>query len=150
MAGSVNKVILIGNVGRDPEVKATAGGNRFANLSVATSESWKDKATGEKRERTEWHRVVIWNEGLVGVVERYVKKGSKIYLEGQLETRKWTDQNGQERYSTEVVLRPFRGEIVLLDGRAGDGGGERPATGGGGAPAGQSAAGMLPDDEIPF
>src|SRR5690606_30202127 len=112
MAGSVNKVILIGNVGNDPEIKTTQSGSRLVNLSLATSESWKDKATGERRENTQWHRVVIFNDALVGVVERFVKKGSKLFIEGQLETRKWTDQNGVEKYSTEVVLRPYRGELT--------------------------------------
>lgn len=123
MAGSVNKVILIGNLGRDPEIRSFQNGGRVANLSVATSENWKDRTTGERKERTEWHRVVVFNDALVGVVERFLKKGSKIYIEGQLETRKYTDQSGAERYSTEVVLRPFRGELTMLDGREGGGGG---------------------------
>lgn len=112
---SVNKVILVGNVGKDPDVHTFPNGGRVANLSIATSESWKDKTTGEKKERTEWHRVVIMNDALVKVVENYVKKGTKVYLEGQLETRKYQDKDGQERYTTEIVLRPFRSEIVLLD-----------------------------------
>jgi single-strand DNA-binding protein len=125
MAGSVNKVILVGNLGRDPEVKHMQNGARVANLTVATSENWKDKMSGERKERTEWHRVVIFNENLIAIAERYLRKGSKVYLEGQLETRKWSDsQSGQERYSTEVVLRQFRGELTLLDGRSAAGGGE--------------------------
>lgn len=119
MAGSVNKVILVGNLGRDPEIKTFANGGKVCNLSLATSESWRDKATGERKERTEWHRVAIFNERLCDVAEKYLKKGAKVYLEGQLETRKWTDQSGAEKYSTEVVLRQFRGEIVMLDGRSG-------------------------------
>lgn len=114
---SLNKVLLIGNVGRDPEIRSLNNGGRVASFSLATSETWKDKSTGERREKTEWHRVVVWNDGLVGIVERFVRKGSKLYLEGALETRKWTDQSGVEKYSTEVVLKAFRGEIVLLDGR---------------------------------
>ena len=146
MAGSVNKVILVGHAGKDPEVRSFQNGGRVANLTLATSETWKDKATGERKERTEWHRVTVANEALVGVVERFVKKGSKLYIEGQLETRKWTDQQGQERFSTEVVLRPYRGEIVLLDGR--EGGGTRQDS------AGQSSGYAPPaddyGDEIPF
>lgn len=118
MAGSVNKVILIGNVGKDPEVRSFQNGGRVASFSVATSENWKDKATGEKKDRTEWHRISVMNDKLVEIVERYVKKGSKLYLEGQLETRKWTDRDGIEKYTTEVVIRPFRGEITLLDSAA--------------------------------
>src|SRR5690349_5072116 len=127
MAGSVNKVILVGNLGRDPEIRSFQNGGRVANLSLATSENWKDRATGERKEKTEWHRVAIFNDRLVEVVEKYLKKGSKVYIEGQLETRKWTDQQGQERYTTEVVLRQFRGELTMLDGRgggAGAGGGD--------------------------
>lgn len=155
MAGSVNKVILIGNVGKDPEIRTTQTGSRLCNLSIATSESWKDKATGERRENTQWHRVVIFNDALVGVAERFLKKGSKVYLEGQLETRKWTDNEGKDNYSTEVVLRPYRGELTLLDSRAS---GENSGGYGGGssAPAynapsgeGSSFAADL-DDEIPF
>ena len=130
MAGSVNKVILVGNLGRDPEIRSTQGGSRIANLSLATSETWRDRASGERKERTEWHRVVVFNDRLVDVVEKYLKKGAKIYVEGALQTRKWTDNSGQERYSTEVVLQNFRGELTMLDGR------------GGGAPD--------LDDEIPF
>ena len=126
MAGSVNKVILIGNLGRDPEIRAFQNGGRVASFSIATSENWKDKSTGEKKERTEWHRISVLNDKLVEVVERYVKKGSKLYIEGQLETRKWTDKDGQEKYTTEVVLRPFRGEITMLD-SAGGGRGAVPA-----------------------
>jgi single-strand DNA-binding protein len=119
MAGSVNKVILLGNLGADPEIRRTQDGRPIANLRIATSESWRDKATGEKREKTEWHRVVIFNDNLCRIAEQYLKKGSKVYVEGQLQTRKWTDQQGVERYSTEVVLQNFRGELTLLD-RAGD------------------------------
>lgn len=115
MAGSVNKVILVGNLGRDPEIRSTQGGSRIANLSLATSETWKDKGSGERKERTEWHRVAVFNDHLVEIVEKYLRKGSKIYVEGQLQTRKWTDQQGQERYTTEVVLSRFRGEITMLD-----------------------------------
>ncbi|MPS70876.1 MAG: single-stranded DNA-binding protein, partial [Novosphingobium sp.] len=117
MAGSVNKVILIGNLGADPEVKSFQNGGRIANLRIATSENWKDRATGERKERTEWHSVVIQSEGLVGVVERFLRKGSKIYIEGQLRTRKWQDQNGNDRYSTEVVLQGFNSNLTMLGGR---------------------------------
>jgi len=155
MAGSVNKVILVGNLGRDPEIRSFQNGGRVANLSVATSENWRDKASGERKERTEWHRVVVFNENLVRLCESYLRKGAKVYVEGQLETRKWQDQGGQERYSTEVVLRPFRGEITMLDSRGGggpDGGGDDgppPSSGGRsrGAPAG---GGPDLDDDIPF
>ena len=123
MAGSVNKVILIGNLGRDPEIRSTQDGTKVANLSLATSESWRDKNTGERKERTEWHRVVIFNEGLCKVVEQYVKKGAKLYIEGQLQTRKWQNKEGQDQYSTEVVLQGFSGSLTMLDGRAGAGGG---------------------------
>ena len=139
MAGSVNKVILIGNLGRDPEVRSLQNGGEVANLSVATSESWRDKESGERREKTEWHRVVIFNENLLKVAKQYLKKGSKVYLEGQLQTRKWTDQSGQERYSTEVVLARYRGELTMLDGR-----GDGQASQGGGSdrsPSGRSASG---------
>lgn len=118
MAGSVNKVILVGNLGNDPDIRTMQSGGRVANLSIATSESWKDKS-GERQERTEWHRVVIFNDNLVNVAQNYLRKGSKVYLEGQLETRKWTDQNGQDKYTTEVVLRPYRGELTMLDSRSG-------------------------------
>jgi single-strand DNA-binding protein len=122
MAGSVNKVILVGNLGADPEIRRTQDGRPIANLRVATSESWRDKATGERREKTEWHRVVIFSEGLCRIAEQYLKKGSKVYLEGQLQTRKWQDQSGQDRYSTEVVLQGFNSQLTMLD-RAGSGGG---------------------------
>ena len=122
MAGSVNKVILVGNLGKDPEIRSTNDGTKVASLSVATSENWKDRGTGERRERTEWHRVVIFNDRLVDVAERFLKKGAKVYLEGALQTRKWTDNSGQERYTTEVVLQKFRGELTMLDGRQGGGG----------------------------
>src|SRR6516162_7408609 len=121
MAGSVNKVILIGNLGADPEVRRTQDGRPIANLRVATSETWRDKATGERKERTEWHRVVIFNEGLAKIAEQYLKKGSKVYLEGALQTRKWQDQSGQDRYSTEVVLQGFNAQLTMLDTRAGGG-----------------------------
>lgn len=161
MAGSVNKVILVGNLGRDPEIRSTQDGTRVANLSVATSESWRDKASGERRERTEWHRVAIFNEKLVEIAEKYLRKGSKIYVEGALQTRKWTDQSGQEKYTTEVVLQRFRGELTMLDGRAG-GGGEAPdgddmgggysGAGGGGRSSGggRAPSGGDLDDDIPF
>src|SRR6478752_6953065 len=123
MAGSVNKVILVGNLGADPEVRRTQDGRPIVNLSLATSESWRDKNSGERREKTEWHRVVIFNEKLGEVAEKFLKKGSKIYVEGALQTRKWTDQGGQERYSTEVVLQRFRGELTMLDGAGGGRGG---------------------------
>ncbi|MGD0723274.1 MAG: single-stranded DNA-binding protein [Roseiarcus sp.] len=124
MSGSVNKVILVGNLGRDPEVRRLNSGDQVVNLTLATSENWRDKTTGERREKTEWHRVVIFNEGIGKIVEQYCKKGSKIYVEGQLQTRKWTDQSGAEKYTTEVVLQRFRGELTLLDSRAGAGAGE--------------------------
>ena len=117
MAGSVNKVILVGNLGADPEIRRTQDGKPIANLRLATTESWRDRSTGEKRERTEWHRVVIFNEGLCGVIEKYLRKGSKVYLEGQLQTRKWQDQQGQDRYTTEVVLQGFNGTLTMLEGR---------------------------------
>ena len=123
MAGSVNKVILVGNLGKDPEIRRTQDGRPIANLRVATTDSWRDKNTGEKREKTEWHSVVIFNEGLCKVAEQYLRKGAKVYIEGQLQTRKWQDQQGQERYSTEVVLQGFSGNLTMLDGRAGGGGG---------------------------
>src|SRR3989337_919244 len=134
MAGSVNKAILIGNLGRDPEIRSLQDGNRVANLSVATSESWRDKSSGERRERTEWHRVVIFNERLVEVAEKYLKKGAKVYLEGQIQTRKWTDQSGVEKYTTEIVLQRFRGELTMLDSRGGGGeGGYAESSAGSGA-----------------
>lgn len=135
MAGSVNKVILVGNLGRDPEVRSFANGGKVCNLRIATSESWRDRNSGERKERTEWHSVAIFNENLAKIAEQYLRKGSTVYIEGQLETRKWTDQQGQERYTTEVVLRPFRGELTLLGGR--DGGG----SGGGGGSYGSGSAG---------
>jgi single-strand DNA-binding protein len=158
MAGSVNKVILVGNLGRDPEVRSTQDGLKIVNLSLATSESWRDKNSGERREKTEWHRVVIFNEKLGEVAEKFLKKGSKIYVEGALQTRKWTDQGGQERYSTEVVLQRFRGELTMLDGKGGGPGGG--GAGGGGdmgegfsepASGGRSGGGGGDlDDDIPF
>jgi single-strand DNA-binding protein len=161
MAGSVNKVILIGNLGADPEVRRLQDGRPVANLRIATSESWRDKATGERKEKTEWHRVVIFNEGLAKIAEQYLKKGAKVYIEGQLQTRKWTDQQGVEKYSTEVVLQGFNSALTMLD-RAGGGGGaagfgddnadfgasrpaaRQPAMAGGGGKRGDL------DDEIPF
>ena len=131
MAGSVNKVILVGNVGQDPEVRQFANGGQVCSFSLATSENWKDKNTGERREKTEWHRISIFSEGLVRVVQSYVKKGSKLYIEGQLETRKWQDQNGVDKYTTEVVLRGFGGTLTMLDSRNSDGGGARMGGGGG-------------------
>ena len=157
MAGSVNKVILVGNLGRDPEIRSFQNGGRVASFSIATSESWKDKQSGERKERTEWHRISVLNESLVGIVERYLKKGAKVYVEGQLETRKWTDKDGQEKFSTEVVLRPFRGELTMLDGansnRSGSGpsaslGEDGGSTIGGGMTGGASTADL--DDSIPF
>lgn len=129
MAGSVNKVILVGNLGADPEVRRLNSGDPVVNLRVATSETWRDKSTGERREKTEWHNVVIFNENLAKVAENYLRKGSKVYLEGQLQTRKWTDRDGNDRYTTEVVLQRYRGELTMLDGR-GEGGGERGGYGG--------------------
>ncbi len=162
MAGSVNKVILVGNLGADPEIRRTQDGRPIANLSVATSESWRDRNTGERREKTEWHRVVIFNEGLCKVVENYLKKGSKVYLEGQLQTRKWQDQSGQDRYSTEVVLQGFNSTLTMLDGRGEAGGagmgGERMSDQSAGygrsadAPAASGSGGFSRDmdDDIPF
>jgi len=172
MAGSVNKVILLGNLGRDPEIRNTQDGAKIVNLSIATSEKWKDRMSGEPRERTEWHRVVIFNENLARIAEQYLRKGSSVYVEGQLQTRKWTDQQGVEKYTTEVVLGRFRGELTLLGGRGeggGAGGGYGDSMGGGygggggGAPAGGQApaasapaspppmhGGDAPDDDIPF
>ena len=131
MAGSVNKVILVGNVGADPEIRRTQDGRPIANLRIATSETWRDRNSGERREKTEWHTVVVFNEGLCKVVEQYVKKGAKLYIEGQLQTRKWQDQSGNDKYTTEIVLQRFRGELVLLDAR-GEGGGSGGGFGGGG------------------
>ncbi|GAA3876177.1 single-stranded DNA-binding protein [Celeribacter arenosi] len=173
MAGSVNKVILVGNLGRDPEVRSFQNGGKVCNLRIATSENWKDRNTGERKERTEWHSVAIFSEPLARIAEQYLRKGSKVYIEGQLETRKWQDQSGADRYSTEVVLRPYRGELTLLDGRSdggsgGQGGGggydSGPSggyddggysSGGGGSQGGGSQGGGAPrpsmdDDEIPF
>jgi single-strand DNA-binding protein len=133
MAGSLNKVMLIGNLGADPEIRTFQNGGKVCNLRIATSETWKDRNTGERQERTQWHTVAIFNEGIVGVAERYLKKGSKVFVEGQLETRKWQDQSGQDRYSTEVVLRPYSGNLTMLDGNPGGGGG---MGGGGGARSG--------------
>jgi single-strand DNA-binding protein len=152
---SVNKVFLLGNLGQDPDVRTTQDGAKIVNISIATSERWKDRNTGEKRERTEWHRVVIFNEGLAGIAEQYLSKGDKVYVEGKLQTRKWTDQGGQERYTTEVVLQRFNGELVLLGGNQGGSqgsGGGSPQGSGGGSGSG-SAAPTSPqdlDDEIPF
>ena len=129
MAGSVNKVIIVGNLGRDPEVRSFQNGGKVVNLNIATSETWRDKQSGERKERTEWHRVSILNENLAKVAEQYLKKGSKVYIEGQLETRKWQDQSGADKFTTEIVLRPFRGELTLLDGR--EGGGSGGSSGGG-------------------
>jgi single-strand DNA-binding protein len=146
MAGSVNKVIIVGNLGANPEVRTFQNGGKVCNLRVATSENWKDKNTGERRERTEWHSVAIFSEPLARIAEQYLKKGSKVFIEGQLETRKWQDQSGADRYSTEIVLRPYRGELTLLDGRPQEDRGqpEPGGYGGGGGPAGDI------DDEIPF
>lgn len=172
MAGSVNKVILVGNLGRDPEVRNLSDGSPVVNLSIATSETWRDRASGERRERTEWHRVVIFNDKLAEVAQQYLRKGAKVYLEGQLQTRKWTDQSGVEKYTTEVVLQRFRGELQMLDsrggggdeygggsgfsggqsgGQSGGGGGRSGGQGGGqgGGPAGGQGGGDF-DDEIPF
>ncbi len=169
MAGSVNKVILIGNLGQDPEIRSFQNGGKVANLRIATSEQWKDRNSGERRERTEWHRVAIMSEGLVNVVERYLKKGMKVYIEGQLETRKWQDQSGQDRYTTEIVLRGFNSTLQMLDGRGEGGGGQggggssrggydggygddygAPSQGGGGSSQGGGSSRSDFDDEIPF
>ena len=148
MAGSVNKVILVGNLGRDPEVRSFPNGGKVVNLRVATSENWRDKQTGERKERTEWHSVAIYNDNLARIAEQYLRKGSKVYLEGQLETRKWQDQSGQDRYTTEVALR-FNAQMTLLDGRGEGGGGYDQDRGGGFGGESRSPAGAL-DDEIPF
>lgn len=160
MAGSVNKVILVGNLGFEPEIRTLSSGDKVANLRIATSESWRDRTSGERKEKTEWHRVVIFNDNLVKVAESYLKKGSKVYVEGSLQTRKWTDNTGAEKYSTEVVLQKFRGELTMLDGRAGGMDADRGDGDFSGAyPAGPSrASGNAPretfspglDDEIPF
>ena len=148
MAGSVNKVILVGNLGKDPEVRRMTSGDPVVNLSVATSETWRDKASGERKEKTEWHRVVIFNKNLAEVAEKYLRKGSKVYVEGQLQTRKWTDKDGAEKYSTEVVLQNFRGELTMLDGRNGGEGGGGGSRGASEAPASFQRDEL--DDEIPF
>ncbi|WP_103761293.1 single-stranded DNA-binding protein [Roseovarius confluentis] len=166
MAGSVNKVILIGNLGRDPEVRTFQNGGKVCNLRIATSENWKDRNTGERREKTEWHSVAIFQEGLVRIAEQYLRKGSKVYIEGQLQTRKWQDQSGQDRYSTEVVLQGFNGTLTMLDGRDGGGGGgggygggsgggyDQDYGGGSSGPSDQGRSQPSPsrdyDDEIPF
>jgi single-strand DNA-binding protein len=162
MAGSVNKVILVGNLGRDPEVRSLNNGGKVVTLNLATSETWRDRQSGDRQERTEWHRVVIFNENLADVAERFLRKGSKVYVEGQLQTRKWTDQSGQEKYTTEVVLQRYRGELTMLDGK-GEGGGssgsggfgsrEDSWSGGGGSSSGGMGGGGGAsdlDDEIPF
>src|SRR5450631_102177 len=172
MAGSVNKVILVGNLGRDPEIRNTQDGSKIVNLALATSETWNDRASGERKERTEWHRVVIFNDRVADVAERFLKKGAKIYVEGSLQTRKWTDQSGQERYTTEVVIGRFNGQLTMLDSRGGgeggstsEGGGYRSdrapaqratagaapgAARGGGTPSWEASKGGDLDDEIPF
>ena len=163
MAGSVNKVILVGNLGRDPEVRSFQNGGKVVNLRIATSENWKDRTTGERKERTEWHSVAIFSEPLGRIAEQYLRKGSKVYIEGQLETRKWQDQSGQDRYTTEIVLRPYRGELTLLDSAGGSGGGsggggyddDRGGYGGGssggyGGGSGGGGGRSDLDDEIPF
>jgi single-strand DNA-binding protein len=164
MAGSVNKVILVGNLGKDPEIRRTQDGRPIANLSIATSETWRDKGTGERKEKTEWHRVVIFNEGLCKVAEQYLKKGAKVYIEGQLQTRKWTDQSGAEKYSTEVVLQGFNSNLTMLDGRSGGssfggddaGGGDFGSASPSSAPprravaAGARSSNNDMDDDIPF
>ncbi len=149
MAGSVNKVILVGNLGKDPEVRHTQDGKAIVNLSLATSENWRDKATGERKERTEWHRVVIFNENLAKVAEQYLKKGATVYIEGALQTRKWTDKDGAEKYSTEIVLQKYRGELTMLDGRGDSDRSERPAMAGA-SEGGRSFERAELDDEIPF
>jgi len=151
MAGSVNKVILVGNLGKDPEVRRMQSGDPVVNLSLATSESWRDKASGERKEKTEWHRVVIFNKNLAEIAEKYLRKGAKVYVEGALQTRKWTDKDGQEKYSTEIVLQNFRGELTMLDSKGEGGGGQSRGSYGGGAseaPASFDRSEM--DDEIPF
>ncbi len=171
MAGSVNKVIIVGNLGRDPEVRSFQNGGKVCNLRIATSENWKDRNTGERQERTQWHSVAIFSEPLAKIAEQYLRKGSKVYIEGQLETRKWQDQSGNDRYSTEVVLRPYRGELTLLDGRGdnqgggggggyggggyggggdNDSGGQAGGGGGAGGGYGGGPAASDMDDEIPF
>ena len=155
MSGSINKVILVGNLGRDPEIRTLNSGDKVANLNLATSETWRDRNSGERKERTEWHRVVIFNDNLVKVAENYLRKGSKVYIEGALQTRKYTDQSGAEKFSTEIVLQKFRGELTMLDGRAdgaregGDVGGYAPGPRAGGAGPREDFSANL-DDEIPF
>lgn len=154
MAGSVNKVILVGNLGRDPESRSFQNGGKVVNLRIATSETWRDKSSGERREKTEWHSVAIFSEPLGRIAEQYLRKGSKVYIEGQLETRKWQDQSGQDRYSTEIVLRPYRSELTLLDGRGDSGGGgggydQQGASSSGGGYEGGGGS-RIEDDEIPF
>ena len=148
MAGSVNKVILIGNLGRDPDVRSMKNGDKIVNLSIATSEKWKDKNSGEQREKTEWHRVVIFNEHLARIAEQYLRKGSTIYIEGQLQTRKWQDQSGQDKHTTEIVLQRYRGELALLGGGSQGGGGSQNS--GGGYNNSRGGGDPIPDDEIPF
>jgi single-strand DNA-binding protein len=153
MAGSVNKVILIGNVGKDPEIKTLQSGGLVANLSLATSESWRDKHSGDRREKTEWHKCVVWGDALVNVIEQYVRKGSKLYLEGQIQTRKWTDQSGAEKYSTEVVLQGFGAKLVLLGDRGGNGSGDADGGDRSSRPSSGSRSSMRSDDmdqDIPF
>jgi single-strand DNA-binding protein len=158
MAGSVNKVILVGNLGADPEIRSLTSGDRVANLRIATSETWRDKSSGERKEKTEWHRVVVFNENIVKVCEQYLKKGAKIYIEGSIQTRKWVDASGVEKYSTEIVLQKFRGELTMLDGRGDAEQGEGGGYAGGGFSSGPKAQSSAPresfsadlDDEIPF
>jgi single-strand DNA-binding protein len=155
MAGSVNKVILVGNLGRDPEIRTTQDGKEIANFSIATSETWKDRNTGERKEKTEWHRIVVFNENLVKVVKNYVKKGSKLYIEGALQTRKWTDKDGQEKYSTEVVLQGYNGSLTMLDSKGGSGAGSDDMGGYNQSQPQSSSRSSQPmpqlaDDEIPF
>jgi single-strand DNA-binding protein len=156
MAGSVNKVIIIGNLGRDPEVRTFGNGGKVVNLNIATSETWRDKASGDRKERTEWHSVAIFNEGLCKIAEQYLRKGSTVYIEGQLETRKWQDQSGADKYTTEIVLRPYRGEMTLLGGKSEGGNGDAGGYQSGGASGDGYGAGGTPggrsdmDDEIPF
>jgi single-strand DNA-binding protein len=148
MAGSVNKVILVGNLGKDPEVRSTQDGSKIVNLTLATSETWNDRASGERKEKTEWHRVVVFNDRVADVAERFLKKGAKIYVEGSLQTRKWTDQQGQERYTTEVVIGRFNGQLTMLDTRSG-GGGEGGYTGGSDPAASPSGGGYAPRERAP-
>jgi len=157
MAGSVNKVILVGNLGRDPEARSMQDGGQVVNLNLATSESWRDKASGERKEKTEWHRIVIFNENLGKIATQYLRKGSKVYVEGALQTRKWTDKDGNEKYTTEVVIGRFNGALTLLDSKGGGasggddmGGGEAPRGGSSGGRAGAKTSRGEPDDEIPF